>query len=206
MNAPERPTQAETKPVAVNARRKLIRGAFALPAVAAVHSGSALANSSSLRCLTNGLAGDQAPAVIQLNQPDTNPYLRIPLAVTSRVNPNSNSGNVQYRYYVSFDDVNDAATARHVGILPNFISSNRFKQFDPSINEITATGNGQKLKAIQQNDWLLVQNRSALPVANQLFAVLIFNPEGTLIVGVGRTTGTGRVATGSCWNSFGTNL
>jgi len=205
MNAPEQPTQAETKPVAVNARRKLIRGAFALPAVAAVHSGSALAVSSSLRCLGKGPVGTQAPAVIRFKQPDTNPFLRIPLAVTKKDNPN-NSGNFGYRYYVSFADVKEAADARNVEINPGLISLGKFKTFDPSRNEITATGVGQDLAGIQQGNWALIENRTQLADADHLFAVLIFNPEGTHIVGVGRVSIPGHAATGSCWNSFGTNL
>lgn len=47
--------------VQVSARRKLVRGAFSLPAVLAVHNGSALAASSNkFRCATNAVSSNQS--------------------------------------------------------------------------------------------------------------------------------------------------
>ena len=46
-----------------SARRRLIRGTFAAPAVLALYSGSALAVTSNLRCLANGMSPQPSPVV-----------------------------------------------------------------------------------------------------------------------------------------------
>ena len=204
MDAPERPTQTEPKPDDVNARRKLIRGAFALPAMAAVHSGSALAASSSLRCLGNSPAGngENVPGVLDGTSPtQIVNYLRIPLAVTRRVNPN-NSNQFQYRYYVAHSDlVLTAAAYGATFSTTDLVGSNRFKQFDVTTNAFPGSGNGQILNNIETGGYTL-QVRSQMPPVNQKTAVLIFSIDGKQIVGVGRVTGPGNVATQSCWTSF----
>jgi len=202
MNAPEQPTQAETKPVLVNARRKLIRGAFALPAVAAVHSASALAVSSSLRCLTNGVAGNHprdVPKVLYTGQSESPSYLRIPLAVTKKVT-NSSSSNPQYRYYVAFADLN--AAAGPMGVTFSLVGDNRFREFNEVANKFKDSGTGEPQNAIEDNNWTL-QAWSTLDPINQKTAVLIFSTDGKQIVGVGEVSGAGHVASTSCWNSFG---
>jgi hypothetical protein len=55
----------------VSARRKLIRGAFSVPAVLAVHNGSALAASSNnMRCAVNAVSSNQALPVSNAASPD----------------------------------------------------------------------------------------------------------------------------------------
>jgi hypothetical protein len=58
--------------VQVSARRKLVRGAFSLPAVLAVHNGSALAASSNkFRCATNAVSSNQSLPVSSVTAADT---------------------------------------------------------------------------------------------------------------------------------------
>ena len=61
----ERPltTRVDVPAAGPNARRRLIRGAFAAPAIMTVCTGSALANSSSLRCVANQVNAPAAPGV-----------------------------------------------------------------------------------------------------------------------------------------------
>jgi len=199
MNVPERPTQAETKPVAVNARRKLIRGAFALPAVAAVHSGSALAATSSLRCLTNGPAGNgtqgQLPGVINFGAatPGNIAYFRIELAVARQ------GTTENYLYYVDHDAVLVAANARRVTISSFSNSANPFRLFNLDGNEITGASQ------LNVAAGYTVQAIGNLTANNRPTAVLIFSPDGKQIVGVGKVQSNiaGHVATFSCWTSFG---
>lgn len=54
-----------------SARRRLVRGSFALPTVLAVHNGSALAaRSNQFRCVINDVAARQAPAVLTIADPN----------------------------------------------------------------------------------------------------------------------------------------
>ena len=198
MDAPERPTQAEPKPVAVNARRKLIRGAFALPAMAAVHSGSALAASSSLRCLGNGLPGTQAPGLLYFGVPEPSgiTYRRVPLAVAKKVG--TNVSGPDYLYYVSYGDVLFAANVPKVGISTSFVTqSSPFRLFSVGTNSVSGSG----LASIASG--YALQERSTLANAMRPFAVLIYNAAGTEIVGAGVTNTAGFAASASCWTSFG---
>jgi len=200
MNAPEQPTQAETKPVAVNARRKLIRGAFALPAVAAVHSGSALAATSSLRCLGNGLAGTAAPAVLYFgsSEPTGITYRRIPLAVAKKTN--AAVPGAEFLYYVNYADVLAAANVPKVAISTSFVTSSLpFWLFNVSVGTNAVVGS--RVSAIETG--YALQTRDSLPNSNRPFAVLIYNAEGTHIVGAGVTSIAGFAASASCWTSFG---
>jgi len=209
MNVPEQPTQAETKPVAVNARRKLIRGAFALPAVAAVHSGSALAAGSSLRCLTNGLTGSNAPAVTF--PPTQVIYLSIALAVFRK--PTTANANVfDYRHYVagsavfSARDTIAAASNSTLTVNPTFITSESYRRFE--VDQNRTSGGIITLGAAQQDGFVLVTDLDASPAVPNLMrpsAALIFDKSARTIVGVGIVAGTEAfAATQSCWTSFGT--
>jgi len=203
MNVPEQPTQAETKPVAVNARRKLIRGAFALPAVVAVHSGSALAATSSLRCLGNGLAGTAAPAVLYFgsSEPTGITYRRIPLAVAKKTN--AAVLGAEFLYYVNYADVLDAANLPKVAISTSFVTESLpFWLFNVIVGSVgTNAVVGSRVPAIETG--YALQTRESLPNSNRPFAVLIYNAEGTHIVGAGVTSIAGFAASASCWTSFG---
>jgi hypothetical protein len=59
----------------LSARRRLLRGTFAVPAVAALHSGSALAASSNLHCIQQRAASPVYPGFT--NAPDV--YVRVQL-------------------------------------------------------------------------------------------------------------------------------
>jgi len=211
MNAPERPTQAETKPVAVNARRKLIRGAFALPAVAAVHSASALAVSSSLRCLTNGATGSNAPAVTYPG--DRVIYLSIALAVFRK--PKDDNPNVfDYRFYVSGTDVFRAASRIAAGagstlaVDSSFITNGNYRRFRRNQNKIQGQIIELGAGGTVPGGYVLVADLDASPAVpydRRPSAALIFDSSGKTIVGMGIVQSPDTyAATQSCWTSFGT--
>lgn len=188
-------TPNPSPPAAGAARRKLLRGAFALPAVAAVHSGAAVA-ASNLRCLANGPTAASAPPVIAFGVSETPQYLRVELAVSQK----GGGAGAQYRYHVSGVKLYAEATLRGVAVNPSLIGSTSFREFDTALNSIT--GASQTEAQVNSGGWSLL----ASP-ANSLrrFAVLMFDSSGTTIVGVGKTTvGTGgaNAATESCWTSF----
>jgi hypothetical protein len=82
------------------ARRKLLRGAFAAPAVLTLHSaGATTAASSSLRCLTNQVNGINSTKTVPVsNTLDT--WLRVPLFTTG-----DGSTLTPFKYYIKGSDV-----------------------------------------------------------------------------------------------------
>jgi len=204
MNTPETDTPSTPAPAKPNARRKLIRGVFAVPALAAVHSGSALANSSSLRCLTNSPTG-YAPAVAYPNSTETIKYVRTPLAVFR-----NDEGN--YRFYVSGPVVYQAAASlsatsgKTIGV-GGFISSSTYVRFEIGQNKTEGTGITLNPNNADAAGFVLVSNleaHPAVPTNKRPSAALMFNAEGTQIVGVGSLTAANtHAATESCWTSFG---
>jgi hypothetical protein len=82
------------------ARRKLLRGAFAAPAVLTLHSaGATTAASSSLRCLTNQVNGTSSIKTVPVSNALDN-WLRVPLYTTGAGTTAS-----PYRYYIKGSDV-----------------------------------------------------------------------------------------------------
>lgn len=75
----ERPlnTQVDALAAGPNARRRLIRGAFAAPAIMTVCSGSALAGSSSLRCVAH--QANTPVTVLSLPDSSTVGWMRVQL-------------------------------------------------------------------------------------------------------------------------------
>jgi hypothetical protein len=200
---------AQTEQSVVNAqppktsttRRKLVRGAFALPAIATVHSGSALADSSSLRCLTNGLSGLAPPPTINKAIVETPVYLRLELAVAQTANPAAPAS----RWYVSYDDLQAMANALGVGIniSPAVLTPGNFRRYNVGTNKMINPILSRS--QIEVDGYSLVDDLTSLPAGQRRLAALIFDPLGTTIVGVGITTTTsGHAATQSCWTSFGT--
>lgn len=91
--------QAQPSDVKISARRKLIRGSFSLPAVLAVHNGSALAaRSNQFRCVLNQTpaAGGVAPGLTETSQD----WIRV-----NRYRQGSTN-----RYFVSIQDLQKVAT------------------------------------------------------------------------------------------------
>lgn len=170
-------------------RRRLLRGAFAVPVVATVHSGAALASSSSLRCLGNSTT---VPSVIPAGQSETTRYLRVQLGYLTKGGGN---GLQILGYYVDGNSVLAYANALvpTVGVATSFISAaNQYWKFDIASNSVT----GSRLSATPAGS-----SSETYSAAGGQFAVLMFSADGKTIVGVGVTSGA-NAATESCWGSF----
>lgn len=192
MSHPQTPVEVDRQHGNSPARRKLIRGVFALPAVAAVHSGSALAATSSLRCLGNGPTGPNAPGVILAGTIETPMFLRVELIVAGK---DLSTSSPLYRYFVAGSKVQAVATARGVGVGP-FITLSTFLLFNISTNTIS----GSQLTVVTADGYAQI---TPTPADKKYFAVLMFNADGTQIVGVGNSSATDvHAATESCWTSF----
>lgn len=100
-----------------NARRRLIRGVFAAPAIMTVCSGSALAASSNLRCIAHQAGTGQMVAVA----PTTDAWVRVQLWT---------HGASDNKYFVSGADV---AALQPPPTAP-YISSTAWQEFDIKTN------------------------------------------------------------------------
>lgn len=164
----------------VPARRKLIRGAFALPVVASVHSGSALANSSSLRCLANQ-QGTTFPGVTA--SPDH--YMRVELAALV---PNGNGQAPTY--YVEGSRMQNLPFKRSATYT---LGSSQWQGFSMMNN----TDVGGLVVTSQPSS----SGNSAQYKSNSgKFAALRFDDLGNL-TGVGESASS-MAMTGTCWNSM----
>jgi hypothetical protein len=217
MSAPTRTPQEPS-----TARRRLLRGAFAVPAVMTVHSGSALANSSNdpLRCLTNT---DPVPGVTDSAFSPDDSFKRVELGRLDIVGRNP-------QYYVDGNNVVAVAAALGVGLVTSFIDADQYRRFNIRDNTVTgnlrkkcpvppkSTESGTPLSSSDEDDGsdeektvgqftvtrqpdpsLAAGCSSAYHPEGGKFAVLMFDAGGN-IVGVGGPTGLALI--GSCWASL----
>ena len=158
------------------ARRKLVRGVFAAPAIMTVCSGSAFAASSSLRCLSNQVT----------NNPTTMPvtsgldsWLRVQLWSTG-----AGTKSKPYLYYVSGADLQTwkrPSTTVYLG-------SSEWQSFNVSNNSA-----GGKVGA------------PSGCVRCPQYAAIRFDANGN-VVGVGTGAAGSTALPGTCWTSFAATL
>jgi hypothetical protein len=178
------PNPEEMPTLQGNARRRLMRGAFAAPAVMTVWSGAALAASSSnLRCLTNQIAKPVFPGVTTAPDSSYPSYPRVQLA---ELRPNG--ANAVSTFYVN------GATVATLKKSPSYtLTTGKWQVFYLASNTDV---NGPIL-----TDQPTGNGGSSSYIANSgKYAVLRFDANGD-VVGVGAgPTGTSAVAA-SCWSS-----
>jgi hypothetical protein len=169
----------------VSARRRLIRGTFAAPALLALHSGSAIAGASSnLRCLE---IGAQPTAVVPAG---TDTIVRVAL-----YKPGSASSGGPERYLKGADVYSVYAIATRVGVSSSFLPSGSYWR------QVTVTNGLVTLGAPS-----LDAPSGQMSPAGEYIA-LRFAPGATTpveVVGVidGNSSTLGSAASIACWNSF----
>lgn len=149
-----------------NARRRLLRGSFALPTVLAVHNGSALAaRSNQYRCVINDVTYRQAPPVMTVADPNDK-WMRVQRWRQGASGP----------YFVKVDDLLTVATTAGISY-----TTNAAMQGTASSNEF---GSGSTTK------WLPWNNPASqqAPTAGQ-----VLTADGTVAV-IFSATGTGASA------------
>ncbi len=168
----ERPNQQQA------ARRKLVRGVFAAPALMTVCSGSALASQSSLRCLARHVSDntDVMPKVGPSGSPIDN-WTRVQLWRAS-----------DGKFYVSGSHVASVFTTSNsvypaVGTWLQIIGTAGATQGGPVGSALTVMPAG-----------------STLTYPTPQYVVVRFDTAGN-VTGVGKA-GTGSNVGASCWNSF----
>ena len=162
-------------PAGGGARRRLIRGAFGVPAVLTVASGS-VAAASNVNCIAKTLS---FPPVHQgPNPPTTDTIIRIRVYLDATPNLR----------YVRGQDVPAAYMA---SAAPGFMSSTQVWRFNVAQNQTVGSPSS-------------TPSASSLTAINR-WAALRFDNNGALVgVGDGGSGGpAGYAVTASCWNSFG---
>ncbi|MCY7315564.1 MAG: hypothetical protein LH480_08065 [Rubrivivax sp.] len=172
----ESPPAPPTPPTPQAARRKLVRGIFAAPAIMTVCSGSAFAASSSLRCLSNQVVNNPTtmPVTTALDS-----WLRVQLWSTG-----DGSKKSPYLYYVSGADLQTwkrPSTSVYLG-------SSQWQLFN-----INTNSSGVQVGA------------PSGAVRCSQYAAIRFDANGN-VVGVGTGAAGSTALPGTCWTSFATTL
>lgn len=165
---PESPSQPQA------ARRKLVRGVFAAPAILTVCSGSALASQSSLRCLATHVA-DNTSVTPKVGALDS--WTRVQLHKAT-----------DGKYYVSGTQLST--------VFPN---SNGWWPNPGTWLGINAT-TGAVLTGTYSTPQTTMPPGATLSYSPAKYVVVRFDNTGK-VTGVG-TAGTGANVGQSCWNSF----
>ncbi|NJN00401.1 MAG: hypothetical protein HC793_01700 [Aquincola sp.] len=171
----------------LSARRRLLRGSFAVPAVVALHSGSALAASSNLRCVQQQAASPRYPGYT--NAPDL--YVRVRLHELWQGAPETSA---RLGWYLSGNAVEFLRYGDRQ-VTNALLAPGRWKQVElqGAYARLSATTLFTRPGALGNTlregpCWVALR---VLPVRNRVE-----------IVGVVDGTSTGTAVTGSCWTSF----
>jgi hypothetical protein len=163
----------------------LIRGTFAAPAVLALHSGSALAASSNLRCVKTAVDSMAPDPLGHTDAPDQ--YVRVQLYVQT-----GTLGEV-VDWYLSGAVVQNVCFGYRKAYNA-FLPSGQWRKV------VLQSGGGATL------DSTLLYAQPASTALGPKWLALRFNPRQTGgyvdIVGIIDGNSTGAAVTGSCWSSF----
>lgn len=168
-----------------SARRKLLRGTFSVPAVLAVHNGSALAAASNNKaCAIKSIAADPASPPVPISGSSTDGWSRAAYYLDANSTP---------RKWVRYSDLMTHANAKGVGlVIPGGINSGFIRVKTGGLYEFgSPTGSVSNTPA--GSVALLFDNAGAGPTIR----IIGFVQPGTTSF----TTGTGVVTT-SCWSSL----
>ncbi len=170
-----------------SARRRLVRGSFAVPAVAALHNGSAWAASSNLRCVQNQAASPVYPGYT--NAPDL--YVRVRLHELWQGAPET---SVRLGWYLSGSSVEFLRYGDR-RIRNSLLAPGHWRQ-------VELQGPYARLSAttLYTRPGTVGNTLREGPVWVALRVVP--NRNRVEIVGVVDGTSTGTAVTGSCWTSF----
>jgi hypothetical protein len=166
-----------------SARRRLIKGAFAAPAVLALHSGSALANTSSAECAINQIDNPVSPSLTNA----TDNYVRVRLWTLRK-----NTGNTQIRYFVRGSDL----SALGAYVVNEYLPTGSWRQFDPAAPATQFTSISSTPVWSSSIQGILAQDGPYVAVRFEADSMNAY------VVGVVGPDTRGSAVTGSCWGSF----
>ncbi len=160
----------------VSARRRLIRGAFAAPAVLTMYSGGALAQTSAT-CVAKANDSPATGEVIDSGQTSSDTYLRVQLDVTATNEYWLRASSIPVAYRTGATGVPGSGKLQRFGAL-----SSDSATYNKLFGSVAAEGSVSGLSPSTK------------------YAALRFDRYGKL-VGVGSTTTDGSAITHSCWTS-----
>ncbi len=183
----------EERPDKVSARRRMVRGVFAAPAVLTLCSGSAFAAVSNQRCVANQV--NDARMFPDVGPADT--WLRVQrYKLTSNGNSFSVSGSdiVQLsgsttatttKYYVRGQDI--VALRGSNTTISSYITATQWQEATSPYTILSgAPGNGNKTPVVDTDNFVAVR----------------VNADGNIVGIVGDGTGISSAVMNSCWASF----
>jgi hypothetical protein len=178
-----------------SARRRLVRGAFAAPAVLALYSGSAAAMASNLRCVSNQVGAGRKVYPPPIATPDR--YVRVRLW-SLRKKQGERNGE---RWFLAGRDL-DALRLNRSSVGNTFLRPGEWQEFNPTNQTLV----GSKLSS--QPAWApAVNGKQAVAghwdhdgvwVAIRIDAT----SQGAGIIGVVDGKNAGSAVSGLCWASF----
>lgn len=185
----------------VSARRRLIKGGFAVPAALTLASGSAMARTSSACIVREANQG----TVVGFDANTV--YLRVEAYTNlSVVNGNGNNTKTFRNWWIRFDEISAVATAAGVSIQNNWITAGNALCVD-----VVAVAGGGSLTppfvsgTIYPTPNDLTTAAGATPAQTPRFYAVMVNTSGNIIGISSRFTASGQsggAVNTSCWNSF----
>ena len=166
-----------------SARRRLLKGAFAAPAVLALHSGSALANTSSAQCVINQIDNPISPALTN----STDNYVRVRLWTLRK-----NAGFAEIRYFVRGSDL----TALGTNVVNEYLPPGSWRQFSPAAPATQFAPISVTPVWSSSIQGILAQDGPYVAVRFEADSMNAY------VVGVVGPDTRGSAVTGSCWGSF----
>lgn len=186
-------SQARVPPESVaSARRRLMKGMVAVPAVLTLHSGSAFAMASNARCVDNQVNDPVYPSY-QAGARPSDTYVRVRLW---SLRPDAYSRDV--RWYVKGSDI-EALVVGNNRVDNVFMYPGEWKQFDPA----NPTKNHPKIAQVPSwEPW--PGTRGVMAQDGGWVAVRVdATGNGADIIGIVGPSSDGSAITASCWTSVG---
>jgi hypothetical protein len=193
MNLPDSPTSTV---LLSTARRKLIRAGFAVPVIATVASGSAMAAQSTM-CFNRQLSSPNYPAVTPLNNASLDNYMRVQLG--KRTNGNGNGNPVYFvdgdnldALFIAIPRANEQALIKSASYT---LGAGEYQEFNIQNGAGGNSEVGDVIQAKPVEGWTYTRQSGR-------FAVLRFDSRGE-VVGVGFSNAPQQSAVQlSCWSSL----
>lgn len=169
-----------------SARRRLVRGAFAAPAVLALYSGSAAAMASNLRCVNNQVGAGRKVFPAPVGAPDR--FIRVRLW--------SLKHNDKVRWFLRGNDF-QALTLNRTSVYNAFLGPGEWWRFDPATQLLVDAKLTAQPRWSPNHEGLLAHDGAWVAVR------IDASSQGAGIVGVvDKSNYTGSAVSGLCWASF----
>ncbi len=182
----DRPATSDVGGQTVTARRRLLGGALAAPAVLALHSGSALANTSA-NCVQKALKDPLYPSAT--SSADT--WVRVQLYALK-----ASASSSQVKWYISGSSLSAIGLGSPI-VENNYLAPNTWLQFDPTATPPTT------VPPVLTDQPVWAPGNPGVFGLGPLWVAVRFDASsmGVSIIGVVDGTASGTAVAGTCWAS-----